>query len=304
MHNAIKHHIILTFALLFIPLFLLSCGTEFAFDDDGSVDTGSLTFQLDWPNEAGISQKPTAGVSEKVSYAPMPASVVTVIMSVAGAGMTTMSKSFAALAGYGEISGVPLGSDRIVTFSGLDSTGLQLYRGSKAGIQVNKGQTTDCGTVVMAVYIRKLPDTGQTGDYTATFGEDSDYTINPPAYTYNVDGTVTDNVTGLMWQQQDDNTTRIWADAGTYCGSLTIGSYSDWRLPTVTDLVSIVDAGTFSPAINAAIYPGTISSGYYWSSTTYADSTSSAWGVSFRYGYVTSGGKVYGSYVRCVRGGQ
>ncbi len=38
-----------------------------------------------------------------------------------------------------------------------------------------------------------LPDTGQTGDYTATFGEDSDYTINPPSYTDNGNGTVTDN---------------------------------------------------------------------------------------------------------------
>jgi len=57
----------------------------------------------------------------------------------------------------------------------------------------------------------KLPDTGQTQSFTSTFGEDSDYTINPPSYTDNGDGTITDNVTGLIWQKEDDNTTRIWA---------------------------------------------------------------------------------------------
>jgi len=62
-----------------------------------------------------------------------------------------------------------------------------------------------------------LPDTGQTTSYTTTQGEDSDYTINPPSYTDNSDGTVTDNVTSLMWQKEDDNTTRIWEAAISYC---------------------------------------------------------------------------------------
>ena len=45
-----------------------------------------------------------------------------------------------------------------------------------------------------------LPDTGQTQSYTDTFGEDSDYTINPPSYTDNGDGTVTDNVRKMTIQ--------------------------------------------------------------------------------------------------------
>ena len=65
--------------------------------------------------------------------------------------------------------------------------------------------------------ISTIPDTGQTGDYTSTFGEDSDYTINPPSYTDNGNLTVTDNVTGLMWQQEDDNLTYNWYEAsGTF----------------------------------------------------------------------------------------
>ena len=92
-----------------------------------------------------------------------------------------------------------------------------------------------------------LPDTGQTSSYTATWGEDSDYTINPPSYTDNGDGTVTDNVTSLVWQKESVSDFE-WGEAITYCKDLTIEGYSDWRLPTKKELVSIVDFGTYSPS--------------------------------------------------------
>ncbi len=144
----------------------------------------------------------------------------------------------------------------------------------------------------------RMPDTGQTTSYTSTFGEDHDYTINPPSYTDNGDGTITDNVTGLIWQKQDDATGRTWADAGAYCDASTLGGYSDWRLPSRIELISIVDKGGYNPAINATYFPSTASSGY-WSSTTYG---------TFSAIYV-GGGPFYSSktdsyYVRCVRGGQ
>ena len=147
-----------------------------------------------------------------------------------------------------------------------------------------------------------LPDTGQTASYTETYGEDSDYSINPPSYTDNGDGTVTDNVTGLMWQQEDDDTTRTWDDAISYCNDLTLGGYSDWRLPSKKELISIVDYGTYMPSIDTTYFPGTNAS-YYWSCTASASNSSDAWSVGF-----SSGGVYYGqssnSYVRCVRGGQ
>ncbi len=77
--------------------------------------------------------------------------------------------------------------------------------------------------------------------------------INPMSYIDNGNGTVTDNNTGLMWQQQDDGNTYNWYQAsGTYdasynptsqdvCGELTTGSYTDWRLPAIKELISIVD---------------------------------------------------------------
>jgi hypothetical protein len=158
-----------------------------------------------------------------------------------------------------------------------------------------------------------LPDTGQTGDYTATFGEDSDYTINPPSYTGN-GSTVTDNVTGLMWMKEYDNQTYNWYEAsGTYneaynpgttdvCGSSTFAGYSDWRLPDEFELMGIVDYGAFGPAIDSVAFPSTVSTGY-WSSTTYAGNPT-AWRVFFSNGTIYNGNKIYDYYVRCVRGGQ
>ena len=147
----------------------------------------------------------------------------------------------------------------------------------------------------------KMPDTGQTTSYTNTFGEDHDYTINPPSYTDNGNGTIRDNVTGLVWQKLDDNATRSWAGATTYCDNLTLGAQTDWRLPSRIELISIVNYGIYNPAINAAFFPGTNSSNY-WSSTTSAGNTANAWYVYFYGGYTHYSNKTSTSYVRCVRG--
>ena len=130
-------------------------------------------------------------------------------------------------------------------------------------------------------------------------------------YTDHGDGTVTDNVTGLMWQkcsggQTNDAacsgtaTTYTWQGALDYCNALTLGGYSDWRLPSVKVLESIVDDSTSSPAIDIAIFPAT-GSNHYWSSTTSAYSTSYAWLVYFGAGHVVYFGKSLPSYARCVR---
>ena len=147
----------------------------------------------------------------------------------------------------------------------------------------------------------RLPDTGQTQSFTSTFGEDSDYEINLPSYTDNGDGTITDNVTGLMWQKEDDNTARTWDDANSYCNDLTLASYTDCRLPSKKELMSIVDYGTYNPSIDTAYFPGTNASSY-WSSTTYAGGSSYAWCGYFDYGRIGYDYKSYIADVRCVRG--
>ena len=122
-------------------------------------------------------------------------------------------------------------------------------------------------------------------------------------YTDNGDQTITDNRTDLIWQKEDDNTTRNWEGAITYCEGLTLASQSDWRLPNIRELESIVKDSTYSPAIDTTWFPNTDSSDY-WASTTGASNTSYAWHVYFDYGYVYGSNKSDNNYVRCVRGGQ
>lgn len=146
-----------------------------------------------------------------------------------------------------------------------------------------------------------VPDTGQTTKYSIAFGDDSDYLINPPSYTDNGNGTITDNVTGLVWQKQDDGTLRTWDEAIAYCSGNTAGlPGSGWRLPTDFELMTIVDYGTYNPSINTTYFPNTVAASY-WSSTTGANGTTSAWDVSFYYGTVYDGSKPANFYVRCVR---
>ena len=173
---------------------------------------------------------------------------------------------------------------------------------------VSDGQVSsaDDAVTVTAVNSIPLPDTGQTTGYTLTAGEDMDYVINPPSYTDNGDGTITDNVTGLIWQKQNDATTREWDVANTYCSNNTPGlPGTGWRLPTRMELVGILNYGTFGPAINTTSFISTQSS-YYWSSSTWAGYASIiAWRVDFNNGYTGLNdmqGLLGLQYVRCVRG--
>ena len=71
------------------------------------------------------------------------------------------------------------------------------------------------------------------------YGQDATYVGNTPTYTDNGDGTVTDNVTGLMWQQ-DMGKKMTYADAMKYAEKCTLGGYDDWRVPTIKELYSLI----------------------------------------------------------------
>jgi hypothetical protein len=84
--------------------------------------------------------------------------------------------------------------------------------------------------------------------------------------------------------------------------------YTDWRLPNVRELQSLMDYGRFNPALPSG-HPFTGSpltaSAYFWSSTTYAVGTSLAWLVGLYDGDSTfNGNKANSFYVWPVRGGQ
>ncbi len=159
-----------------------------------------------------------------------------------------------------------------------------------------------------------VPDTGQTlcstssGSLTscAGTGQDGAYSINPPSYTDNGDGTVTDNVTGLVWQKRDDGLMRDSISANNYCSSLNLGGQTGWRLPSLVELISIVNYGALSPSINPTYFPGT-GIYYYWTSTPYASDPAFTWSVYFAWGttdHSSNNGTSSTHYARCIRGGQ
>ncbi len=155
-------------------------------------------------------------------------------------------------------------------------------------------------------YSLKLPDTGQVTDYISTFGEDSDYSLNPPAYTVNGDGTVTDQVTGFMWQQTDGGE-MTWPNAVTYCDQLTLDGYSDWQLPTGHALFNLVDLDHNNPAMNTTAFPST-NTEYWWTVIEQVGDTTKAWVVNAGGGIgahpkseTISAGGVKRFHARCVR---
>ncbi|HAH32933.1 MAG TPA: hypothetical protein DCL44_11540 [Elusimicrobia bacterium] len=161
--------------------------------------------------------------------------------------------------------------------------------------------------------IWNLPDTSTgTVSYTDTPGEDTDYQpgASSPSYTANGNGTATDNVTGLMWATSAPGSQKPWEAALTSCAVQMNGyaGYTDWRLPNVRELLSIVDYGKGTPpAISAAYFPGTkMAIIPYWTSTT--DVTGAvpynyAMVVYFYDGQAQNYLKTSNAFVRCVRGG-
>ncbi len=122
------------------------------------------------------------------------------------------------------------------------------------------------------------------------------------ALVNNGDGTVTDSATGLMWQQATQGE-MSWESALAYCESLVLANHGDWRLPNRNELQSLVDYSSYKPSINTTCFPDTAAAGY-WSSTTYASNSGSAWLVYFYYGLVSYNYKSSSYYVRAVRAGQ
>ena len=182
-----------------------------------------------------------------------------------------------------------------------------------------------------------LPDTGQSKCYDNTgetsfplqgqifYGQDAQYNGLAMDYTDNGDGTVTDNNTGLIWQQTPPDELYSWSEAIVYADNLNLTSHDDWRLPTMKELYSIVafwgTMRTKTPYIDTAYfdfeYPDPSTGlremdAQYWSSNQYVGTTMdgdiSAFGFNFADGRIKSyptgegGGPTKRTYVRCVRG--
>jgi len=122
----------------------------------------------------------------------------------------------------------------------------------------------------------------------------------------NADGTITNSATGLMWQQATAPKRYDWGESLAYAEDLTLAGYSDWRLPTIKELRSLVNYYSNNPAAIVSLFPDTVPS-IYWSSTTNTTTiygTSVAWGINFYGGHDNSPYKWLIQYARAVRGGQ
>ncbi len=188
-----------------------------------------------------------------------------------------------------------------------------------------------------------FPDTGQKICYGVStgavispcpspedgFAQDGTYmsSATQPKYTvYNLVGissVTVDNRTGLMWITNPDTDADMggesysWAGALAACEDLSYAGYSDWRLPNVRELVSIVNYQKYNPARDIDAFPtqipGQIYGGYwrfYWTSTSltsYCEGETCVYYdarvVDFSDGSVSSNGKTQPAAVRCVRGG-
>jgi hypothetical protein len=164
----------------------------------------------------------------------------------------------------------------------------------------------------------------------ALFGQDANYRKAAPAYQDNGDGTITDLNTGLMWQAALSPKVG-WQEAMDGAASQNTGGYTDWRVPTIKELYSLINFNGVTPTNiteGAVPYLDTTYFGFaygagsenpgdrtidvqFWSSTLYVsttmDGSPTAFGVNFADGRI----KGYGTdmrnpadarYVRYVRG--
>jgi hypothetical protein len=137
-----------------------------------------------------------------------------------------------------------------------------------------------------------------------------------PRFTDNNNGTVIDNLTGLIWMKNANAfSPRTWAQAISDANNLKSGDAGltdgskagDWRLPNIRELHSLVDYSQSSGMALPAGHPFTEVhwDGPYWSSTTDEDplAANSAWNIGFDLGGTGSQPKGNPSWVWCVRGG-
>ena len=164
-----------------------------------------------------------------------------------------------------------------------------------------------------AIFKAGVPKTGQTTSYAT--GDDGDLqkgiTSPYPRFTDNSDGTIADNLTGLIWLKDancSDISPNTWLGALAAVSNLADGvcglgddsAANDWRVPNRNELQSLLDLEQLSPALPSGHPFTNFQASYYWSSTL-SPSNFFAWLVNFDNGIADFGG--FGDYVIAVRGG-
>jgi hypothetical protein len=193
-----------------------------------------------------------------------------------------------------------------------------------------------------------LPATGQTRSHRAELVDGTSASVPddgalrtgaPMQFRDNGDGTITDLVTMLVWEKKcarcgglhdverrypwsgdgEEQTAWDWIEAVNREDGTGFAGHADWRLPTVTELLSIVDYGRMVPPVTEEFDGDACDDACtdltspacsctavaeYWTSTTFADFPAHAYAIFFNIGFVTDSTKSLSRHVRAVRGGR
>lgn len=113
---------------------------------------------------------------------------------------------------------------------------------------------------------------------------------------------VNDSETSLQWQDNENQATltRIsWKNAISYCEGISLNGFTNWRLPNIRELKSIVDRTEINPSVNTFAYTETVIA--YWSASSLEGSSTRAWDITFSAGKANTSQKSSNRNVRCVR---
>jgi len=173
------------------------------------------------------------------------------------------------------------------------------------------------------------PQTGQNDCYNNSTELDSCPAAGEPFYgqdgnfsngerTFKQEGAapekvVTDTLTELMWQKTlpenyagcsfDGGKSCKYFEAEEYCKNLIYGNFEDWRLPSATELKTIVNYGNHNPAAYENGFLSTPAA-KFWTSTELKNDFQQSWTVDFRYGSSSTRLHTMEAYIRCVRGAE
>jgi hypothetical protein len=108
-----------------------------------------------------------------------------------------------------------------------------------------------------------------------------------------------DKYTRLTWQRAVEHDNYTWDDAKTFCSKLSANG-GGWRLPSLRELLTLVDVIHVEPAIDPSTFPGTPSE-LFWSSSPSLSPAGTAWGVNFTRGSSAAATVGTKAHVRCAR---
>jgi hypothetical protein len=152
---------------------------------------------------------------------------------------------------------------------------LSLLTSFIVGCGDNLESTTSLPDEIDSLWVTK---TGQTVSYAAS--DDGEYQKGLDR-NFSRDNTlevITDNVRKIQWQDNNVTVVKNYVDAIEYCNDLIFANFSDWSLPSIQQLISVVNISGGSSKLET-VFVNYTTSMYYWSNTSRANSATDAWAL-------------------------